>query len=742
MDTGLIKMKRHLATIGLVFFVTLLTWQFGLMPAQGGNVNPSGGGGGSGCAPSTWAALPGSPSVGACFFVTNAASCTAGTAVTTSGSTPCQLTWSGSNWVPAGNAVSASSGGLNAATGGLTASAGTVSVDAPLAVIYGGTAATSAGSTAAHNIGAAAEGANSDITSLTGLTTPLSVAQGGSGSGTAAGARTNLGLGSMATVNSPVPVANGGTNATSAGATAANNIGAAAKGANSDITSLSGLTTPLSVAQGGTAGTTQATARTGIGAAASGANSDITALSALSTPITAAQGGMPSDVTGGNFPQADGSTWNSVAMSGDMNLDSSGGGVAKVIGFNGVPLSGSWTASTAGQIWVSNASNQAIKGTVALDPNTTIGQIPAVSAAGNPNTYSAVTPGAQGTLMTSNGATSLPTYQKNNAPVLLAFNIDGTINTSTTISRVCPVTMSVAPGFVTSYPYLKSQAAIGTPDTAATDAYTIIDVTNSNTQVGTLTLAQTTGAPTFATTACSSSFDGTQGSTAWARTTSATTQAVTVPANATAGDGAVLSCFIANGTGSFSPPSNWSAITGGSTQGGSQTFTMYEKILVGGDLGQPVTCSFSGTAAAINAAVYTVKNVPNGEIVDKISVAHSSSTSCATTTITPTNNGELILQGCSTGGNTTVTSWSPANTNVATSASGTGAQYLVQGTAGATGTATGTLGSSGGWGGFQIAFLNSATSCTLCTAGDRMTLTTPSSGTLGSNLSVAINGAQ
>ena len=42
-------------------------------------------------------------------------------------------------------------------------------------------------------IAAAASGANSDITSLTGLTTPLSVAQGGTGSGTASGARTNLG---------------------------------------------------------------------------------------------------------------------------------------------------------------------------------------------------------------------------------------------------------------------------------------------------------------------------------------------------------------------------------------------------------------------------------------------------------------------------------------------------------------------------------------------------------------------
>ncbi|HDN2547011.1 TPA: tail fiber domain-containing protein [Enterobacter asburiae] len=48
----------------------------------------------------------------------------------------------------------------------------------------------------------ARKGANSDITSLSGLTTALSVAQGGTGSTTASGARTNLGLGDLATENS------------------------------------------------------------------------------------------------------------------------------------------------------------------------------------------------------------------------------------------------------------------------------------------------------------------------------------------------------------------------------------------------------------------------------------------------------------------------------------------------------------------------------------------------------------
>lgn len=51
--------------------------------------------------------------------------------------------------------------------------------------------------------GLAASGANSDITSLTGLTTALSVAQGGTSATTASGARTALELGTAATMTGP-----------------------------------------------------------------------------------------------------------------------------------------------------------------------------------------------------------------------------------------------------------------------------------------------------------------------------------------------------------------------------------------------------------------------------------------------------------------------------------------------------------------------------------------------------------
>lgn len=66
-------------------------------------------------------------------------------------------------------------------------------VSGTLPVANGGTNATSAGD-ARTSLGAAASGANSDITSLTGLTTDLAVTHGGTGASDASTARTNLGV--------------------------------------------------------------------------------------------------------------------------------------------------------------------------------------------------------------------------------------------------------------------------------------------------------------------------------------------------------------------------------------------------------------------------------------------------------------------------------------------------------------------------------------------------------------------
>ncbi len=63
--------------------------------------------GGTGCgAANIFSALPGSPAVGTTCMITDAASCHVGTAVTGGYSTKCQVTWNGSSWMPAGNAIS------------------------------------------------------------------------------------------------------------------------------------------------------------------------------------------------------------------------------------------------------------------------------------------------------------------------------------------------------------------------------------------------------------------------------------------------------------------------------------------------------------------------------------------------------------------------------------------------------------------------------------------------------------
>lgn len=274
-----------------------------------------------------------SVNLGGSLTVTNAGviSMTAGTGVTLSATQGSAISVS----IPQAVATTSSPTFAGATLTGLTGylygnGAGVVTASASIAattlsgvvgIANGGTGATTA-ALARTALSAAQSGANSDITSITGLSTALAVGQGGTGrtsysaigdlpyasatnaTGVIADIATGNALlsggvgvapsygkvGLTTHVSGTLPLANGGTNATTA-ALARTSLGAAASGANTDITSLGGLTTALSIAQGGTAATTAALARTSLSAAQSGANTDITSLGGLTTALSIAQGG-------------------------------------------------------------------------------------------------------------------------------------------------------------------------------------------------------------------------------------------------------------------------------------------------------------------------------------------------------------------------------------------------------------------------------------------------------------------
>ena len=209
------------------------------------------------------------------------------------------------SWEPIGGTGTVTSVDVSGGNTGLTTSggpvtgSGTITISGMLKVAYGGTGANTA-SGALTNLGAAASGANSDITSLSALTTAISIAQGGTGSSTASGARTNL--------------------------------GAAASGANSDITSLTALTTPLSASQGGT-GTASAAAHTVLAGPTSGSSAAPSFRALVSSDLPTGSGSYIQNGT-------------SVQSSANFNISGNGaiGGSLLVSGSSAkVPASGAGT---------------------------------------------------------------------------------------------------------------------------------------------------------------------------------------------------------------------------------------------------------------------------------------------------------------------------------------------------------------------------------------------------------------
>lgn len=211
-----------------------------------------------------------------------------------------------------------------------------------------GTAVFTANTTAAARtaIAAAASGANSDITSLTGLTTPISVAQGGTGGTTQATARAG--------------------------------IAAAASGSNADITALTNAAgiqvgAPTGGAQG--VGTLNATGLfingvgvgTGSGSVTSVAATVPSFLSIAGSPITTS-GTLAISYSGTALPTANGGTGQTTYTDGQLLIGNTAGSLTKATITAG---SGITVTNGNGSITISSAAGGGTVTSVAASGGTT-----------------------------------------------------------------------------------------------------------------------------------------------------------------------------------------------------------------------------------------------------------------------------------------------------------------------------------------------------------------------------------
>ncbi len=188
----------------------------------------------------------------------------------------------------ANSAISASASEANAAV-----SAGSAAGDAVNANISAINAAASAASVASS-----ASQINTNTSDIAALTTRVSneetkvnsVALGGTGASTASVARTNLGAAASG-ANTDITSITGSAAKLTAARTVQTNLGSTASASFDGTANISpGVTGTLPVGNGGTGSTTASGARTALGAAASGANTDITSLQGTTAGTNAATG--------------------------------------------------------------------------------------------------------------------------------------------------------------------------------------------------------------------------------------------------------------------------------------------------------------------------------------------------------------------------------------------------------------------------------------------------------------------
>lgn len=184
-----------------------------------------------------------------------------------------------------------------------------------------------------------------------------------------------------------------------------------------------------------------------------------------------------------------------------------------------------------------------------------------------------------------------------------------------------------------------------------------------------------------------------------------------IPSDAHAGDGAILGCSTTHAA-TWTTPSGWSIVPN-STQNSSQPFTIFfEKILVGGDLGANVACTFTGTAGNIGKVIVTASGTPpSGEITDVNHTQHNAAgttLACQDAGVTPKYNGDLLVFFCQVpASSVTFSSWTNTGTLSLTqqvSANGEGAASVLLANKNATATNEATISGSQNSEGTTITF--------------------------------------
>ena len=320
------------------------------------------------------------------------------------------------------------------------------------------TASTTAAARAA--IAAAASGANSDITSLTGLTTPLSVAQGGTGSNTAGGARTSL--------------------------------GAAASGSNNDITALTNsagiqIGAPTGGAQG--VGTINATGLfiNGVGVGTGSGSVTSIAVSGGTTGLTTTGGPVTTSGTitlGGTLAVANGGTGQTSYTDGQLLIGNTGtGGLSKATLTAG---SGITITNGGGSITISSVSSGGTVTSVSGSGGTT-----GMTLSGGPITGSG-TLTLGGTLGIANGGTNASSIS--GARLNLGAAASGANSDITSLTGLT-TPLAINQGGTGQTSYTDGQLLIGNTATAGLSKATLtagsgISITNGN---GTITITSLAG---------------------------------------------------------------------------------------------------------------------------------------------------------------------------------------------------------------------------------------------------------